>query len=167
MAFSCNISLKVNDNQLNTEKSFNPSELPFDYDYKEFENYALPKTLLDKPFINIYIQSYGNPIHIGEILLEQYNDYDNALNLICGGDIKIFGKNILTRYMEHGLSEWKDNKPITSDVPIHTENWSYLFLNNKWFVKNKNDINSYIELLSITDLNELKLKNKTIYANNF
>lgn len=83
----------------------------------------------------VYHHWDGYPEGIGQALLEDYNDYDKALNLVLGGDIS----SAVGDYSPYALREgesWDGIKPqaVNFDERQHNE-YDYMFFKDKWFVR--------------------------------
>ena len=88
-----------------------------------------------KEALIVYHHWDGYPEGVGETLLEKYNDYDSALNLVLGGDIS----SICGDYSPYALREgepWKYIKPkaVDKDHPIQEE-YDYMYDDGKWYVR--------------------------------
>lgn len=111
-------------------------------------------TWLDKPefhdtvigettkVIRIYHHWDGYPDGVGKTLLNEFNSYEKAINLISfGAASSIIGTNALFYNSWRAGEDWKDTKPIqyTSEQDYDDscdEDYAYLFKDGKWYVKN-------------------------------
>ena len=92
--------------------------------------------------IRIYHHWDGYPDGVGQTLLEEFNSYEKAINLIAFGDASSIVGTDATFYNSWREGEdWKITKPrqYTSEQAYEescNEDYAYLFKDGKWYVKN-------------------------------
>lgn len=92
--------------------------------------------------IRIYHHWDGYPDGVGKTLLEEFNSYDKAINLIAFGDASdINGTNAVFYNSWREGEDWKTTMPrqYTSEQAYEdscNEDYAYLFKDGKWYVKN-------------------------------
>lgn len=107
--------------------------------FQEEDIDKLPEVLLNKRFIGIYDHWDGHPLVIGYTLLESFNTYKDALNLMLFGD----ESSIIDYLSPHALSStvYKDENvtspllvdEIPTDLAYSRESdFIYLFKNGVW-----------------------------------
>ena len=108
------------------------------------ENPELHTTTIDESteVIRIYHHWDGYPSGVGKTLLEEFNSYEKAINLIAFGDAStINGTNAVFYNSWREGEDWKHTKPrqYTSEQAYEDscdEDYAYLFKDGKWYVKN-------------------------------
>ena len=88
---------------------------------------------LGKPYLQIYNHHDSYPSHLGRILLNHYNDYEKALNLILAGDTSGVGENRTDAYVRY--DSWGDVKPEIVDEPYQGEQYLYVFEDGQWLIQ--------------------------------
>ena len=92
--------------------------------------------------IRIYHHWDGYPDGVGLTLLEEFNSYEKAINLIAFGDASsITGTNAVFYNSWRDGEDWKITKPrqYASEQSYEEscdEDYAYLFKDGKWYVKN-------------------------------
>lgn len=92
--------------------------------------------------IRIYHHWDGYPDGVGKTLLEEFNSYEKAINLIAFGDASDINGTTAVFYNSWREGEdWKHTKPrqYTSEQAYEEscdEDYAYLFKDGKWYVKN-------------------------------
>ena len=92
--------------------------------------------------ICIYHHWDGYPDGVGQTLLEEFNSYEKAINLIAFGDASSIVGTDATFYNSWREGEdWKITKPrqYTSEQAYEEscdEDYAYLFKDGKWYIKN-------------------------------
>jgi hypothetical protein len=92
--------------------------------------------------IRIYHHWDGYPDGVGQTLLDEFNSYEKAINLIAFGDASdICGTNAVFYNSWREGEDWKITKPrqYTSEQSYEDscdEDYAYLFKDGKWYVKN-------------------------------
>jgi hypothetical protein len=108
-------------------------------DKPEFHDTVIEETT---KVIRIYHHFDGNPDGVGKTLLDEFNSYEKAINLIAFGDASsIIGTNALFYNSWREGEDWKHTKPrqYTSEQAYEEscdEDYAYLFKDGKWYVKN-------------------------------
>ena len=105
--------------------------------------------------ISIYHHYDGYPEELGETLLNEFNDYEKALNIMSFGDASSINDDSAKFY-----NSWRAGEPweYTShrqfeseqDFEEAIENYYYLFNDGKWFVK-KYEGEDWVELVKVLD----------------
>jgi hypothetical protein len=107
-------------------------------DKPEFHDTVIEETT---KVIRIYHHFDGNPDGVGKTLLDEFNSYEKAINLIAFGDASsIIGTNALFYNSWRAGAEWKNTKPrqYTSEQDYDdscNKDYAYLFKDGKWYVK--------------------------------
>ena len=89
---------------------------------------------ITKKYLGIYCHHDGYPNGVGSELVNKYNNFNSALNLILGGDCSSIVKNLI-RYATRESEEWKYVHPRILDTIRKVSDDSeylYLFENNHW-----------------------------------
>ena len=122
------------------------------------------ETKIEKPYIGIYCHWDGYTDGVGKELVENYNDYEKALQLISGGYTSSIDGDDVNYYMGWDREElWTDNHPRQTEKTEITAAWTeyaYIFDNGKWYVGIVNwdkDDNEAIE--DVVELTEDVIKN--------
>lgn len=92
-------------------------------------------------YVGIYHHWDGYPSGVGETLLNEYNDYESALNLVLLGDESTINES-LHPYMGNNGEEWEHCKPMVIDsdgIGDTLENFDYLFSDGSWKFRAKGD----------------------------
>lgn len=90
---------------------------------------------LGKPYLQIYNHHDSYPSHLGRILLNHYNDYEKALNLVLAGDTSGVDENSTDAYVKY--DSWGDVKPEIIDEPYQDEQYLYVYEDGQWFIQGK------------------------------
>ena len=136
-----NIAIKLNSSDRVSTLKYNPDVLPA----VRRKNNIGDVEAGDKPYLQIYNHHDSYPSHLGKILLNHYNSYEKALNLILAGDTSSVGEWKTDAYAE--LDDWDDVKPDALDEPSQEEEYLYVFEDNQWFIQGK----AYTELTLLTE----------------
>lgn len=109
-----------------------------------------------KEALRIYHHWDGYIEGVGETLYENYNTYEDALNLVLGGDVSTIN-DTYTPYATRMGEEWENIKPqaIDEDAPIN-EDYDYMFKDGEWFVRSLYD-ETCEEWTSLKDIFEKEL----------
>ena len=103
--------------------------------------------------LGIYNHSDGYPGGVGEALLEHYNTYEQALNLVLGGNCS----SIIDSYQPYALrdgEDWENIKPEIMDEDMKLDwvyDYGYMFKDGMWYVcddcelKNWHPLDKYLE----------------------
>ena len=95
---------------------------------KECKRVRLPK------YITFYHHWDGYPDRLGEILKDEYSDYDTLLNLALGGNYSTIIEGLMP-YIGLG-NHWKDQKADCSDeIPERQGCYQYLYKNGIWYYR--------------------------------
>ena len=127
-------------------------------DMKFVPNEKQSKDLADKPWGNetkegcwetvnaggkealiIYHHWDGYIDGVGETLYKEYNNYDDALNLVLGGDVSTIN-DTYTPYAAREGEDWESVKTnaVDENHPCE-EDYDYMFKDGKWFVRSLYD----------------------------
>lgn len=126
-------------------KAIEPSLELLGKDIETFlENPEFHTTTIDESteVIRIYHHWDGYPSGVGKTLLEKFNSYEKAINLIAFGDAStINGTNAVFYNSWREGEDWKHTKPrqYASEQEYEAtcdEDYAYLFKDGKWYVKN-------------------------------
>ena len=126
-------------------KAIEPSLELLGKDIETFlENPEFHTTTIDESteVIRIYHHWDGYPSGVGKTLLEEFNSYEKAINLIAFGDASTIDGTTAVFYNSWRDGEdWKHTKPrqYTSEQAYEDscdEDYAYLFKDGKWYVKN-------------------------------
>lgn len=107
------------------------------------ENPEFHTTTIDESteVIRIYHHWDGYPSGVGKTLLEEFNNYEKAINLIAFGDASTINGTDAVFYNSWREGEdWRHTKPrqYTSEQAYEDscdEDYAYLFKDGKWYVK--------------------------------
>lgn len=112
-----------------------------------FANPVFHNTTLEQSVISIYHHWDGYPEGVGATLLEEFNDYEKALNLMGFGDASTINGIDATFYNSWREGEhWSFTQPKQYESEDAFENsfnddvfieYLYLFKDGEWFVKAK------------------------------
>ena len=102
--------------------------------------------LPDGKVMSVYCHWDGYPSYNGKILLEHYQNADKVMQLISNGDMSTLGPEIgskhdfnarntdmCTFYGRDRGEAGVEAATHTSAAEMHTEEYSYLFKNGKWY----------------------------------
>lgn len=141
------IIVKVNDSDLGRPLSFDRAKLSPDLKVID-EDSRLPISndifvetkSVDAPYLAIYMQFDGYPDGVGAALLQHFNDYSSALNLMAGGTIESLAHNVLVYCPERRRSLEQDfhtnaYTPEQHHHPAPCESYQYLFYQGRWYVR--------------------------------
>ena len=155
MATRSNIRVILKEEDRNKDMKFNPEMV--NIKDNAWRGYRLETGLWEevnaggKDAFIIYHHWDGYPEGVGKTLLNEYNDYDKALNLVLGGD----ASTINGGYEGYALREgenWEDIKPRAVDESYaYMEEYDYMFKDGKWFVKSAygDKLNDWTELETV------------------
>jgi len=88
-----------------------------------------------KEALVIYHHWDGYPEGVGKTLLEEYNSYEEALNLVLGGDCSSIN-GTYTPYVVRKGEDWDSIKPEAVDENYKMqEEYDYMFKDGEWFVR--------------------------------
>lgn len=72
---------------------------------------------------------------VGKTLIEKYNSYEDALNLVLGGDCSSINR-IYTPYATRKCEDWESIKPRSiSENHKMEEEYDYMFKGDQWYVR--------------------------------
>ena len=144
MATSSRILVIIDDKDINQEKRFDVEKL---LDTKilccdSVMSKPLPHqyVMLDSGIISTYIKYDGDISCVGQMLINFFNNYDDALNLVLGGEIQ----SLYTMYTPYIVYDgWTDhirpklslpsiNKDYSREIENYHESFNYVFVNNEW-----------------------------------
>ena len=76
---------------------------------------------------------------VGETLYNEYNNYEEALNLVLGGDVSTINGRY-TSYATRKGEDWDSIQPkaVNEDHPCE-EDYDYMFKDGEWFVRSRYD----------------------------
>lgn len=149
MSTNSNILIQVPDSFLNTTARYN-SEMFKDleistgqrgWDEEICEDKA-QEVLITKPYLGIYCHWDGYIAGVGQELVNTYNDFSSAFNLILGGDCSFILGGELKRYATRTCEDWKNIQPKQLDEAWYftdTADYVYVFKNNAWYYINSNE----------------------------
>lgn len=124
-----NIAIKLNSSDRVSTLKYNPDVLPA----VKRKNNIGDVEAGDKPYLQIYNHHDSYPSHLGKILLNNYNSYEKALNLILAGDTSSVGEWKTDAYAE--LDDWDDVKPDALEEPSQDEQYLYVYEDGQWFIQ--------------------------------
>lgn len=146
MSTRSSIILKVRKEDIGKKVKFDPSKLTLigwgaDDLYSYGDESGLEKSeevTINTEYIGVYCHSDGTPDGIGEILKEQFSDYDKLLNLLIGGDISFIDEKGVRHYANRKGECWEWLKPtqmVTAyAIANHFNENSFLF-DGEWKFK--------------------------------
>lgn len=92
---------------------------------------------LNGNYARVYSHFDGYPDGVGQVLVDNFNDYESALNLILGGGMSYPG--VGTNWQPYVIRKgepWDWNRPlITDEMPEAEEDYLYIFNLGRWWVK--------------------------------
>lgn len=92
---------------------------------------------ISKKYLGIYCHFDGYPNGVGAALVENFNDFNRALNLIIGGDCSCILSNKTRRYATRKGENWKYIQPKQLDkiqkVSDDSE-YLYIFMRGRWYL---------------------------------
>lgn len=135
MATRSNIAVKIAESDKGSVKHFDVSKLPNGKAYDSSYKSSIQDVKLDKDYIQIYHHWDGYPDGVGRTLLNEFNDYEKALNLMLGGDASTINGKEIFQYCSWRNEDWDDVKPTLCDKPSLDEEYLYKFEDGKWWVK--------------------------------
>ena len=92
---------------------------------------------IEKPVLEIYHHWDGYPDGVGKTLINEFNDYDKALNLVLGGDVSTINGLEMRFYCE--MDGWDECKTSQYDVPTLYEEYIYKFEDGVWYFQGEDD----------------------------
>jgi len=125
---SC-IIVKVRPSQAGQVVKFNEKNLPVAQEAWEFKDLngeffrsevdedKAKEVELKEKYIGIYCHSDGYPSGVGKVLKDLFNNYENALNLVVGGDCSFVWFDGVRRYATREGEEWKYLQPKQGKTP--------------------------------------------------
>ena len=130
------IIIKVKPEHIGKTIKFNAKKLPVKltgWGSEKVRSKCKP-TVLEKPYIGIYCHWDGYPSDVGSTLVDNFADYDTALNLIAGGYCSIVSDGEVRHYANRYGEKWDWIKPMQSDTPPICSSvlYAYVFKNGKW-----------------------------------
>lgn len=100
-------------------------------DYEKVSN-TIGSTVNDEyPYIQIYSHADGYPEHMFTELMENFNNYADALKLVLQGNTSGVYKGVSEAYTKRG-ELFENNAPWSTCKPTCDEQYLYVFENNKW-----------------------------------
>jgi hypothetical protein len=116
------------------------------------------ETTITKPYIMVYCHWNGHPCDNGRVLLDGYNSYEKALDIMKGGSLSHIEVNECDYYMDWDRKEeWVYNRPIQTDTLEPYSSWcvwAYIFDEDKWNVGHVIDKNGNCEIKNVIELTE-------------
>lgn len=135
MATRSTISLKVSESDKGKVFHFDENKLPNNF---TCENGCIDKVgdvKIEKDYLTIYHHWDGYPEGVGKTLVNNYDDYDTILNLLCGGDASSVNGEVICQYCAWRGEDWKSVKPKQLDKPTLNEEYLYKFEDGIWYFK--------------------------------
>ena len=96
----------------------------------------------------IYHHWDGYPEGVGKTLIEEYNDYDKALNLVLGGDCSSINGGYAP-YATRKCEDWDSIQPRAVNAKHKMEEeYDYMFKDGEWFVRGgyDDDLEDWVSL---------------------
>lgn len=116
-------------------KTFKYQKVPFEVTW-DLDTDLTESVTFIKLFAGIYCHHDGYPDGVGKELIEHYNTFESAFNLILGGDCSsIVGDYV--RYATQKSEDWKHIQPHQFDKIQKVSSDSqyvYVFKNNRWYL---------------------------------
>lgn len=109
----------------------------YDYILCNTENFV-QSAPINKPYIGIYSSADGYPTGAGKALVNHFDTYEKALNLIAGGVVS----SVTTSRVNYNRSltrSWQDEEKrniVQGDKPSRCEAFEYLFYKDRWYMRN-------------------------------
>lgn len=141
MGTRSNIIIKVKKEDIGRVVKFNTRKLPLKklgwslYGEANKREFSKPITL-EKNYIGIYCHWDGYPDGVGKVLLEKFNDYEKALNLVSGGWCSSVDFDGVRHYANRNGEEWEEIKPSQTDELSIVCGWTeyaYVFQDGEWY----------------------------------
>lgn len=138
MATRSTISIKVKKADKGKTFHFDRNKLPKDVGYQDDFINMIEDVTIEGDYLTIYHHWDGYPDGVGKTLIEKFNTYTSALNLLLGGDTSSINGDVIIQYCAWRGEKWNDEyggvQPKQSNkVPDLEEEYAYLFKNNKWY----------------------------------
>ena len=133
MSTRSNIAVVVKNDDLGKTMKFDENKLPKDRVAEGVE--VMEEVTINKPVVQIYHHWDGYPEGVGQTLIDDFNDYDKALNLVLGGDVSSINGGCLAYYCAREGFEG----PAQLDTPICEEEYVYKFEDGVWYFQSDED----------------------------
>ncbi len=134
MSTRCNICVVLKDEDLGKELKFDVSKIGKKYADKHINKVGTVTS--NVKYLSIYNHSDGYYEGVGRTLLNEFNTYDKALNLVLGGDASVIIGEKVFQYCAWLGESWEDCKPEKSFSEPECKNvYLYKFEDGNWYVK--------------------------------
>ena len=142
MSTRSNIRVILKEEDRNRDMKFNPEmiEIENTWEDEQLETGVWETVNPEgKEALIVYHHWDGYPDGVGDTLLNEYNDYDKALNLVLGGDVSTINGRY-TPYATRKGEDWDSIQPeaVNEDYPCKEE-YDYMFKDGEWFVRSRYD----------------------------
>lgn len=142
MSTRCNIRVILKEEDRNKDLKFAPNEQQADNLKKNEwgadqlnEGMWEPVNPDGAEALMIYHHWDGYIEGVGKTLVEKYNSYEDALNLVLGGDCSSIN-GAYTPYANRKSEEWECIKPrAVSESHKMEEEYDYMYKDDKWYVR--------------------------------
>lgn len=142
MSTRSNIRVILKEEDRNRDMKFNPEMIDIEntWDDEQLETGVWETVNPEgKEALIVYHHWDGYPEGVGDTLINEYNDYDKALNLVLGGDIS----TINSKYSPYALrkgEDWGGIQPCAiNEDHQQEEEYDYMFKDGKWYVRGGHD----------------------------
>ena len=135
MSTRCSILIEIPDDLIGQTLKYQRQDNEFNW------NKNIDKTepvKITKKYLGIYCHHDGYPNGVGSELVNRYDNFNSALNLILGGDCSSIFQSYV-RYATRETEDWKWIQPKQSDtIKIVSGDSEYLYLYkpqyNQWYL---------------------------------
>lgn len=142
MSTNSNIIIQVSDKFIQTTHQFMPIALPIPEsqwdshgEYRDSDKSQSVK--ITKPYLGIYCHWDGYPDTVGKALVNKFDTFEKAFNLILGGDCSVITEDQVLRYATRPAEEWKSIQPKQLDEIKKFTKWAdyvYVFKGDRWHI---------------------------------
>lgn len=140
MSTRSSILIEVPDKYIGETFRYLPVDNEISWDCDSIDDIS-KEVKISKKYLGIYCHFDGYPNGVGAALVENYNDFHKALNLIIGGDCSCILSNQTRRYATRDGEHWDYIKPRQLDRMEKVSNDSeylYIFIRGRWYLFENN-----------------------------
>ena len=136
MSTRCNICIRLEKKDIGTvrvavnEDWKGVTDIPINLGYVE----------LSGKYAQIYVHHDGYLEGVGKVLIKEYSTYDEALNLVLGGDASSIVDDYCP-YASFKYEDWETIKPdMYDEIPPCEEEYQYMFNLGYWWYRTPSDM---------------------------
>jgi hypothetical protein len=149
MSTRSEIYVKIEEADKGKELSFDFTKIPT---HEGRFNYIPPKVKLEGGYIGGYCHFDGYLSGVGKELFTHYKTYEEALNLVLGGELSQVCDEVVHYYSWRGEKEdpWERSQPKQLDEEPNEINQEYLYLfkDGEWYYRSIYDASTHFKPLS-------------------